>query len=106
FNRQARWFYKPGRQFLAQDDKYAYLVEPRVVPNGKGWFENLFHDKHMTVQVIVAIDKQTGRKAFESKHADFSVFGTNTKDDTIYVGYAGGEILAVKPVIKAGRVGE
>jgi len=94
--RPARWIYPAALQFLSQDDKYAYLVEPWQDPA----------DPKKTGKQIVAVDKLTGKKAFESKHTDFTVFGTNVWDSTIYVGYATGQVLAVTPVLKAGQIGE
>jgi hypothetical protein len=63
-------------------------------------------DEKKTGNVIVAVDKQTGHKAFQSAHTDFNVFGTNVWDSTIYAGYASGQVLAVTPVLKAGQIGE
>lgn len=96
YNRTAKWVYKLGRQFLAQDEKYAYLMEVRRDPQ----------DQDVTRRLIVAVDKQTGEKAFESQHQGFNVFGTNPRDNTIYAAYPGGEVFAIKPVIKAGQIGE
>lgn len=96
YNRPAKWTYKPGKQFLAQDEKYAYVMETRRDPDDEG----------LTRRVIVAVDKQTGEKAFESYHQGFSVFGTNSRDNTIYAGYPSGEVFAIKPVLKAGQIGE
>jgi PQQ-like domain len=94
--RPARWVYPGALQFLSQDDKYAYMVEPWQDPT----------DVKKTGKMIVAVDKVTGKKAFESKHTDFSVFGTNVWDSTIYAGYATGQVLALTPVLKAGQIGE
>jgi hypothetical protein len=96
YSRPAKWIYKPGRQFLAQDEKYAYVMEIRKDEK----------DEDVVHRVIVAVDKQTGQKAFESQHQDFSVFGTNPRDNTIYAGYPSGEVFAIKPVIHAGQIGE
>jgi hypothetical protein len=90
FNRSPRWIHPTATQFLAQDEKYAYLADPR---------ENGY--------AIIAVDKQTMKQAFESDHKDFTVLGTNHgKDDLIYAGYGDGKIFALKPVIKAGQIGE
>jgi outer membrane protein assembly factor BamB len=96
FIRPARWIYPGATQFLAEDDHYAYLLVPRTD----------LDDKNKTDNFIIAVDKQTGEKAFESRHSDYSVFGTNLNDNLIYAGYATGQILAIEPVITAGRVGE
>jgi outer membrane protein assembly factor BamB len=96
YNRTPKWIVKDAVQFLAQDDSYVYLMEPRRDAK----------DEQIIHHAIVAVDKQTGQKAFEARHTDFSVFGTNTKDDIVYAGYATGQILALRPVLKAGQIGE
>jgi outer membrane protein assembly factor BamB len=96
YNRSAKWVYKSGRQFLAQDEKYAYIMEPRVDAK----------DEDVVHHVIVAVDKETGQKAFESRHQDFAVFGTNARDGIIYAAYADGAVVAIKPVLKPGQIGE
>jgi outer membrane protein assembly factor BamB len=96
YDRSAKWVYKPGKQFLAQDEKYAYVMEER-------------HDAKnadVTHRLIVAVDKETGQKVFESQHLDFSVFGTNPRDNTIYAAYPTGQLFAIKPVLKPGQIGE
>jgi len=97
FIRPARWIYPTATRFLSQDAHYAYLVEPRA-HNGDS--------DDMSDNVIIAVDKQTGEKVFESRHTDFNVFGSNLKDEIIYAGYASGQVLAIEPVLTAGRVGE
>jgi hypothetical protein len=94
--RSAKWIYPTATKFLSQDDKYAYMVEPWQDPK----------DEEKTGNVIVAVDKETGHKAFQSEHTDFNIFGTNVWDSTIYAGYASGQVLAITPVIKAGQIGE
>ncbi len=96
FNRTPRWIHPTATQFLSQDSKYAYLADPRPDP------ENSSH----TVYAIIAVDKQTMKPAFESDHKDFTVFGTNHKDGTIYAGYDDGKIYAIKAVLKPGEIGE
>jgi hypothetical protein len=94
--RSAKWIYPTATKFLSQDEKYAYMVEPWQDPT----------DEDKTGNRIIAVDKQTGQKAFESEHTDFSVFGTNIWDSTVYAGYATGQVLAITPVLKAGQIGE
>jgi outer membrane protein assembly factor BamB len=90
FNRTPRWIHPTATQFLAEDEKYAYLADP----HGSGY-------------AIIAVDKQTMKQAFESDHKDFTVLGTNRgKDSLIYAGYADGKIFALQPVLKAGQIGE
>jgi len=96
FNRTPRWVNPTATQFLAQDEKFAYLADPRPTADDKG----------EVGYAIIAVDKQTGKQAFESDHKDFSVFGTNRKDSTIYAGFPGGKFFAITPVLKAGQIGE
>ena len=101
FNRPARWIYPGATQFLSQDEQYAYLLEPHTTET-----KSFLHHETNTTRTIVAVNKRTGKKAFESKHSDFVAFGTNPSDNLIYAGYADGVVLAVKPVLRAGQVGE
>ncbi len=96
FNRIPRWIAPNATQFLAQDDKYAYLAQPHPDPSGRA----------AMAYSIVALDKQTGKLAFESDHKDFTLLASNRKDNMIYVGYTDGKIFAIKPVLKAGQIGE
>jgi len=57
-------------------------------------------------RVIVALDKQTGRKAFESDHNDFTCLGINPRDAMLYVSFADGKLMALQPVLQAGQIGE
>jgi outer membrane protein assembly factor BamB len=85
--REPLWTRADARQFLAQDDKHAYL-------RGKD-------------NRIVAVDKTTGEPKFQSKRKDFRVFGVNTKDDGIvFAATKGGQVLAVRGVFKPGVIGE
>ena len=59
-----------------------------------------------STRTIVALDKQTGKKAFESDHHDFACLGINPRDGLIYVAFAGGKIMALQPVLRAGQIGE
>lgn len=93
YNRIPRWVFPKATQFLAQDDKYAYLLEEK-------------HGVKKTTRTIIAVDKSTGKLEFQSKHTNFDLFGTNTKDNTIYAGYRRGTLLAIKPVLKPGQIGE
>jgi hypothetical protein len=94
FNRTARWYHPTATQFLAQDEKYAYLADPRPTADDKN------------ACAIIAVDKQTMKQAFESDHKNFSVFGTNRRDSTIYAGFPDGKFFAIKPVLKGGQIGE
>ena len=94
--RSAKWIYPTATRFLSQDEKYAYMIEPWQDPT----------DEKKTGNTIIAVDKETGHKAFQSAHTDFNVFGTNVWDSTIYAGYSSGQVLAITPVLKAGQIGE
>ncbi len=96
YDRRPRWTYPMAEQFLAQDAKYTYVAEARPNPA----------DAKAPLHVIVALDKQTGRKAFESARQDFTCFGINPRDGLIYVAFAGGKLMAVQPVLRPGQIGE
>lgn len=87
YNREPRWVAADAAQFLSQDDNFAYVRS---------------NDNH-----IVALDKKTGKPAFTSERNDLTAFAVNTKGDgMIYVASDAGEIIAVKPVLQPGMVGE
>jgi outer membrane protein assembly factor BamB len=96
FNRTPRWMNETATQFLAQDDRYCYLAQPHPDPTHRA----------DTVYSIIAVDKQTGKQVFESDHKDFTIVASNRKDNLIYAGYTDGKIFAIKPVVKAGEIGE
>jgi len=84
--RSAKWAVKNAIQFLAQDDKTAYLLGA---------------DRR-----IMAVDKQNGAVKLTSQRNDFAAFAANPKDATIYAATAGGDVYAIKPVVRAGAMGE
>ena len=84
--RTPKWINRTAIQFLAEDDKYAYL-------------ERADH-------VISAVDKATGEEKFHSRRTDFVGFGTSFKNNIFYAITRGGEVRAVSPVFKAGTFGE
>lgn len=86
YNRDPRWVSTEAVQFLAEDDQYAYL--------------------RSSGNAVIAVDKHNGQTRFRSTRPDLSVFGTNTKDGMLYVATTGGRVMAVKPVLQAGSVGE
>ncbi len=96
YDRRPRWTYPMAEGFLAQDAKFTYVSESRPNPA----------DGSAPLHVIVALDKQTGQKAFESSHDDFSCFGINPRDGLIYVAFANGKLMALQPVLRAGQIGE
>lgn len=86
FNREPRWVAADAVQFLAEDDQYAYLRSSN--------------------NAVIAVDKKTGQTRFQSQRQDLVGFATNTKDNMVYVATSGGRVMAVKPVLQAGAVGE
>ena len=96
YNRHERWTCPDATQFLAQDARFTYVAETR--PNRT--------PELPPERFIVALDKQTGRPAFESEHHDFVLFGTNPRDATVYVAFADGKVMSLDPVLRAGQIGE
>jgi outer membrane protein assembly factor BamB len=88
FNRKPKWVAADATQFLAQDARNAYV---RTKDNR-----------------IAARDKQTGEVRFTSQRRDLTIFGTNLskEDGVVYAGTKNGRIIAVRPVLKPGTVGE
>jgi outer membrane protein assembly factor BamB len=86
FNRKAAWVLPEATMYLAEDDKYAYV--------------------RLRGNILGAVDKTTGEVKFRSKRSDLDVFGINIKDGIIYAATKRGEVLAIKPVLKPGSVGE
>jgi outer membrane protein assembly factor BamB len=84
--RKAKWTVSDAIQFLAEDEKNAYL-------------ERRDH-------AIVAVDKATGKPKFESKRKDFVAFATSLKNNIIYATTQDGQVRAIVPVFNAGSVGE
>lgn len=83
--RKAKWTVAAATQFLAEDDKYAYL-------------EGNDHS-------ILAADKTTGEVKFRSKRTDFISYGTSVKSTVVFAVTADGEVRAVTPILKAGVLG-
>jgi hypothetical protein len=88
FMRKPRWVAEDATQLLAQDDRNAYV---RTKNNR-----------------IAARDKKTGEVRFTSQRKDLTVFGTNLvkEDGMIYAGTKSGRVIAIRPVLKPGTVGE
>jgi outer membrane protein assembly factor BamB len=88
FNRKPLWIATDMNQFLSEDEKFVYLR--RAADN-----------------VIVAFDKATGEQQFENKRRDLVTFATNTKSDgVIFAVSKTSRLLAIKPVLKPGVIGE
>lgn len=87
YNREPRWTAGDGRQFAGSDDRYAYI--------------------RTNANLLLAIDKKTGQPMFQSQRTDLTAFGTSTKGDgMLYVASENGRVMAVKPVVQPGQVGE
>ena len=89
YNRRPLWLAVGMSKFLAEDEQHVYLL--RAADN-----------------VIVAVDKQTGEQLFESTRRDLTVFASNVAapDGTIYAASKTNRIVAIKPVLRPGVVGE
>jgi len=86
-NKAPRWIAPDAVKFLSSDDTYAYAATA---------------DNH-----IVALDKKTGEPQFTSRRNDFARFGVNLKGDgLIYVADNNSRVMSVRPVLRAGSVGE
>jgi outer membrane protein assembly factor BamB len=88
YNRKPRWVAENATQFLAQDERNAYV---RRKDNR-----------------IEARDRKTGEVRFTSQRRDLVIFGTNLvkEDGMMYAGTKAGRIIAIRPVLKPGTVGE
>lgn len=85
--REARWTAADATQFLSEDEHYVYV--------------------RTTQNLIAALDKATGQQRFVSRRPDLVAFAENTKGDGIcYVSTQFGRIIAVRPVLHPGEVGE
>jgi outer membrane protein assembly factor BamB len=88
FNRKANWVALGMSEYLAEDDKLVYL-------------------RRDGDNAIVAVDKQTGEQRFENNRRDLIAFGVNHKGDgTIFAASKTNRVLAIKPVLRPGVVGE
>lgn len=86
-NRTPRWIAADAERFLSSDDTYAYVATS---------------DNH-----IVALDKKTGEPRFSSRRNDFTRFGVNLNGDgMIYVADGNARVMSVRPILRAGSVGE
>jgi outer membrane protein assembly factor BamB len=84
--RKPRWIVKEAVQFLAEDEKYAYLER----------------NDH----AIIAAEKASGAVKFQSQRKDFVAFGRSLKGNVIYAALPNGQIWAIVPVLTAGKMGE
>jgi outer membrane protein assembly factor BamB len=86
FIRTPRWASTDIVQVLSQDDKNVYAKDK---------------SNH-----IVAYDKKTGQKRFESSRRDFYIFGSNSYDGISYTVGRNGRVVAIRPVFQPGTSGE
>ncbi len=86
FNRKPLWVASDVNQFLAEDEHYVY---GRRADNA-----------------ILAMDKKDGHAAFISRRRDFAEFAPNIQNGIIYTVTKHGRIMAIKPVLTPGQVGE
>jgi outer membrane protein assembly factor BamB len=84
----ARWIAPDAVRFLSEDKKYTYVLS---------------HSN-----TVMALDKQTGQKKFESHRSGLTVFATNNspKDATIYASSRDGRVIAIRPMTTPGGTGE
>jgi outer membrane protein assembly factor BamB len=88
FLRKPKWIVKGMTQFLAEDERMVYLL--RGADNA-----------------VVAVDKATGQQRFTSNRRDLISFATNRKGDgVIYAASKTNRVMAIKPVLRPGVVGE
>jgi hypothetical protein len=85
-SRKSKWTHPHAIQFLAEDEKYAFLER----------------DDH----IMIAVDRMTGQEQFHSKRDDFVAFATALKNNVIYATTSDGKVRAILPVFKAGTLGE
>lgn len=87
-NRRPLWLAAGMTQFLAEDERFAYV-------------------RRGSDNAIVALDKVTGQFMFENNRRDLVHFATNPKmDGVIFAASKTNRVLAIKPVLKPGVVGE
>jgi len=88
YNREPKWVVRDMVKFISEDEKFAYFQR--------------------SDNVIVAVDRATGEQRFTSKRRDLVAFATNArdKDGMIYASTREGIIVAIRPVLKPGDVGE
>jgi hypothetical protein len=86
YNRKPLWTIRNAVQFLAEDERYAYL-------------EGNDH-------AIIAVERSSGQVKFQSKRKDFYTLATSLKGNVIYTSSEDGHLRAVVPVLTPGTMGE
>ncbi|MEZ0267398.1 MAG: PQQ-binding-like beta-propeller repeat protein [Phycisphaerae bacterium] len=86
--REPKWVVRDMTRFLAEDEKHAYFQR--------------------NDNTIVAVDKASGEQRFTNRRRDLVAFASNPrdKDGTIYAATREGLVVAIRPVLKPGDVGE
>ncbi len=86
YDRKPKWIARGTSHFLAEDDTYSYLRRGTS---------------------IVAYERSTGLQKFTARRNDLAAFGTNIgKDGIVYAATTGGQVIAIRPVLKPGEMGE
>ncbi len=86
YNRKPLWTAAQAVQFLAEDERYAYLER--------------------SDRAIMAVDRATGETKFQSKGRDFFTLGTSLKGNVIYAASENGQLRAINPILRPGFIGE
>ncbi|HMO26044.1 MAG TPA: PQQ-binding-like beta-propeller repeat protein, partial [Tepidisphaeraceae bacterium] len=84
--RTPKWVNASVRQVVSFDDRHVYAVR--------------------NDNALVALDKETGQEKFASERRDLTIFATNQQSPIIYAATEAGEIIAVRPVLRAGTSGQ
>ncbi|MDP9173403.1 MAG: PQQ-binding-like beta-propeller repeat protein [Planctomycetota bacterium] len=84
----ARWTCADAVRFLSEDKKFTYVLSKS--------------------NTVLALDKQTGERKFETHRSDLVAFTTsnNPKDATIYAATKDGLVISIRPVTTPGTSGE
>jgi len=83
---QPRWTVRYAKAFLAEDAQYTYALS--------------------STNSLLALDKQTGALAFQSRIKGLRTAAVNLKSSTIYASTRSGVVLAIQPVLEPGSYGE
>jgi len=86
YNRRPKWVAPGITEFLGVDDQHIY--------------------GRRTDNAIVAMDKNSGQVMFTSARPDFTAFVPNQDGNMIYAATKSGRVMAIKPVLTPGGMGE
>jgi hypothetical protein len=84
--RQPLWVAPDARAFLSADSVNVYVL-------GRDGS-------------IIALDRNDGQPRFRSQRRDLTITAANTRDSTIYACTRQGEVLAIRPVLTPGVIGQ